>query len=321
MFMLAANDGGGTGLHHRTALIACGIVACNQWNGYLSAERYGPPLSEPFDALLTGSQYFYHVRRPSLLLPGLPSAANEDPKTTEPLQYPICPRFADWSFPHDNLPPTWPAARDTTHDRVVPLRHQAFTADHIDGGCVVTADIDRAACAYLVPAEHWRWYGAERMQRYAESDNGHHGHDGGSELDVLANKVTLRPDVCAAFGALDWAPVYKLDRWVAHFFGATNTIGAQHHQRTLRLQAEAGAPSRLAPQLLLARFAMAVLKQLGTFVNHQKSEGLVVRMLDDSKGARVHRIVTLDSDSDVPGIHPPYRKRRRESDSESEDDY
>jgi hypothetical protein len=318
MFMLAANDGDGIGLHHRTALIACGIVACNQWNGYLSAERNGPPLSEPFDALLTGRQYFYHVRRPSHL-PGMPSVDKEDPNSPDPLNYPICPRFADWSFPHGDLPPTWPAERDTTKDRCVPPSEQAYTVAHIDRGCVVTADVDHTECAYIVPEAQWSWYLGEGMRKYAEGHNGDR-----AALDVLTNRVTLRPDVCASFNALQWAFVYKLDRWVAHFVGVTNTLGPQHHQRKVRLAAAAaaeGAPGRLAPQLLLARFALTILKQVGRFVSYHKSMGLVVRMLDDRPSAHGHRIVTLDSNSEVPGIDPPYRKRRRESDSESEDDY
>lgn len=56
LFRLPSFDGEGAGLHHHTVLTACGVVACNEWDGYLTTcltglrldPRLGPPLTAPW---------------------------------------------------------------------------------------------------------------------------------------------------------------------------------------------------------------------------------------------------------------------------------
>jgi hypothetical protein len=63
---LQAHDHPTGGLHHETARIACGIVAGNAWNGYLSETVGGQPLDlGPDDILRMGKNYFFHVPHPA----------------------------------------------------------------------------------------------------------------------------------------------------------------------------------------------------------------------------------------------------------------
>ncbi|KAM0800626.1 hypothetical protein BDR22DRAFT_972868 [Usnea florida] len=79
------------GLHHGTALIACGIVAGNAFDGYFSKEKGGQKLELGQVEYLTDSTYYFNV-----------------PTTTTKFHvYPICPSFQVWAFPHDNFPDLW----------------------------------------------------------------------------------------------------------------------------------------------------------------------------------------------------------------------
>ena len=58
--VLAAFDHSDGGLHYNTALIACGIIAGNRWDGYFTAARDGPRVSLGEDDLIPhGQLYFY----------------------------------------------------------------------------------------------------------------------------------------------------------------------------------------------------------------------------------------------------------------------
>lgn len=67
----------GGGLHYSTALIACGLVAGNVWNGYFTLDRDGPRIALGEDELLLGKSYYFH----------LPSS------TENPYDYAIFPSF------------------------------------------------------------------------------------------------------------------------------------------------------------------------------------------------------------------------------------
>ena len=57
LLSLLVIDGAGGGLHHGTALVACAILADNQWDGWLSVDRHGSRLSEQLD-VLSGDNYY-----------------------------------------------------------------------------------------------------------------------------------------------------------------------------------------------------------------------------------------------------------------------
>jgi hypothetical protein len=54
-------DRNGGGLHHGTALAACGIVAGNSWSGYFTETRDGQKLVLGDDDVLTQKEYYYYT--------------------------------------------------------------------------------------------------------------------------------------------------------------------------------------------------------------------------------------------------------------------
>lgn len=88
------DDGHRWGVHHTTALHVCSVVAANT-TGVLSARKLlpleaAPPLIDP-DAVLTARSYYFYPH----------GWTPDDPP------YPVCPDFANWRFPHDQLPDDW----------------------------------------------------------------------------------------------------------------------------------------------------------------------------------------------------------------------
>ena len=58
-------DHGRSGVHLGTVLLACQLVACNEFNGFLTKDRNGSErITGPDDSLLVRGIYFFHVRPP-----------------------------------------------------------------------------------------------------------------------------------------------------------------------------------------------------------------------------------------------------------------
>lgn len=57
---LLASDHSSDGLHHLTALMACGIVAGNRFNGYFSTLN-GQAIEDSPDSVLQGQDYCFYV--------------------------------------------------------------------------------------------------------------------------------------------------------------------------------------------------------------------------------------------------------------------
>ncbi|KAF4624778.1 hypothetical protein G7Y89_g13391 [Cudoniella acicularis] len=119
------------GVHHRTALLACQIIASNAFNNSrFAVDREGrQPVQVPLDGVLTDSQYYFIVDSSNL--------------------YPIVPSFQDWQFPHDHMPEFWPPAT-TSSTTTCGITKTNFA---IDG-------------AYLIPQRERTWYEDNEMSRY-----------------------------------------------------------------------------------------------------------------------------------------------------------
>ena len=61
LLTLLAPDHPSGGLHHLTALTACGIVAGNRFDGYFSTAPNGQAIEDSPDSVLTGGDYWFHV--------------------------------------------------------------------------------------------------------------------------------------------------------------------------------------------------------------------------------------------------------------------
>ncbi|KAH6627691.1 hypothetical protein F5144DRAFT_603942 [Chaetomium tenue] len=76
-----------------TALVACGLIACNQWSGFFSIDKLGQKrVDRPADGILRGHPYYYFQLSASAS--GPPGTTSSGP-TCPPSPYPIIPRFSD----------------------------------------------------------------------------------------------------------------------------------------------------------------------------------------------------------------------------------
>ncbi|THY15396.1 hypothetical protein D6D01_07908 [Aureobasidium pullulans] len=154
------------GLHCGTAHIVCAIVACNAWDRYFSRTRDGSDrLNLQHDDLILDKVLYFYV----------PSS---DAK------YPMYPDFANWAFPHDDLPPSWPRAPASDDDALDTNELRAPPSSS-----TLTAALVRDAV-----------------------------------IDDITNAIALRSDLYTTFNAAKFVVVPKQDAWVAHFTHLTNDL-------------------------------------------------------------------------------------------------
>jgi hypothetical protein len=132
------------GIHLRTALVACQIIAFNK-PGYLTAvrERTGDRITGlgDLDHVIPAGTYYYHleVQEPNRL-------------------YPICRDFRRWPFPHE-LPQEWMAPDDVPPNDIVPGTW-SVVSDRVkvrDKKCLVTGARDSLTTAHVVPRAQEAW--------------------------------------------------------------------------------------------------------------------------------------------------------------------
>ncbi|KAK3363607.1 hypothetical protein B0T25DRAFT_469841 [Lasiosphaeria hispida] len=121
------------GVHHRTALLACQIIAGNAFtNSYLSLDKAGQQqVQVPLDSVLTEDEYYFIVEGFAL--------------------YPIVPSFQDWEFPHGRIPDWW---------------HSVNASPIVTMDCGITNAGYAVEEAHLVPKEERAWYRENEMERY-----------------------------------------------------------------------------------------------------------------------------------------------------------
>lgn len=168
------------GIHHQTALDACAIVAGSRWDGYFTLDREGVQRlsNENMDFSLNADEYYFQV-------PG--GNGNDICK-----DYPIVPTFAEWEFPHDNLPAHW-------------LRIPALNTDNA-GHCLLSNAISLLESAHIVPQNQadTKWFDENGMSVYGPMNSG-------------ANTMKLRVDVHHYFDHKPkFAIVPKYDKLVVH---------------------------------------------------------------------------------------------------------
>lgn len=61
MFTLLALDHPQGGIHHETARIACGIIANNRFDGYLTETKAGEPVEIGIDGILQKTDYYFRI--------------------------------------------------------------------------------------------------------------------------------------------------------------------------------------------------------------------------------------------------------------------
>ncbi|EGX88601.1 hypothetical protein CCM_08646 [Cordyceps militaris CM01] len=221
------------GLHHETARIACAIVANCRWDGFLSESSRpdATPLALDPDDPLFGRDYYFHV-------PARDGDAGP---------YPTVPSFKHFTFPHNNLPPTWKAPeltlpscpRDTIHAR--------------DESCRITASVLGNEIAHLVPQKEDAWFDANQMALYAVRAEALT-----NATNDTNNALLLRSDLHQAFDNRQFVFVPKWRAWAIHVLSGLpgEELAAVYHNVPPQ------ALSGLAVEYLFARFAWTVLGQM-----------------------------------------------------------
>jgi hypothetical protein len=185
-------------------------------------------------------------------------------------KYAIVPRFADWEFPHDNLPQYW-------KNCVIPSDASAHrTGAPImvwDVSCRITAHVEGTQTAHLVPTSEAIWFNHNRMNTYIKDVD---------TVDDCRNLILLRSDLHSIFDARRFAVVPKLPdtdekpAFVIHALtgNARSEIVQLYHNVPLQPLTE------IAIEFLFARFAWTIIRYANSFLN-----GGVARALRVSDGS------------------------------------
>ncbi|KAK4162842.1 hypothetical protein QBC43DRAFT_355534 [Cladorrhinum sp. PSN259] len=231
------------GVYHRTALLACQIIAGNAFtNSYLSLDEAGQQqVQVPLDGVLTEDEYYFIVEGFGKNSPPLSVAfANLS------ALYPIVPSFQDWEFPRGRIPDWWPSVNSSPTVASCSITNAGYAVEQ----------------AHLVPKEERVWYRENEMQVYGV---------GLPDIDNEANLLPLRKDIHYAFDARWFVIVPKMVttdsspqasyQYVTHIISVSaaelwptyhNTIVESIHSRSRAY--------------LFARFAWAILLRVKLFV-------------------------------------------------------
>ena len=266
------------GLHCGTAHVACAIVACNAWDGYFSRTRDGRDrLNLQHNDLIFDKVLYFHV----------PSS---DAK------YPVYPDFANWAFPHDNLPPNWPRAPAFNNDDALadagadelraPPSSSTLTAAVLrrDKACVISGQRDCVERAHLCPRSEVDWFDKNGMAQY--NMNGQLVRD--AVVDDITNAIALRSDLHTTFDAAKFVVVPKQDAWVAHFTHLTNDLGKLYHNTAVAIDEE------VSSNCLLVRFAWAIFPLVSKFLMAGAARQVRMRVVQDGELTEVTETVTAE---------------------------
>ncbi|KAJ8133019.1 hypothetical protein O1611_g604 [Lasiodiplodia mahajangana] len=148
------------GIQYETALTACGIVACNRWDGYFAMkhEKRGEPVRwiPVYNSILrVGAEYTYYfiINSPNY-------------------RYPVVPSFDHWRFPHDNLPPRWGELSKFPSMRCCTTKRGCDSDDEGEGDCRCAKYEGYSTCfkqtpfASVAPFTHESWYESNQMEKY-----------------------------------------------------------------------------------------------------------------------------------------------------------
>ena len=317
LLTLYAFDHPDGGLHYGTAFLACAIVAVNAFNGYMTETRDGDKLEMEWDGLLLKKEYYFNV--PSTdgdggeLQVGIEGSAS----SKENHQYPVCPSFDHWSFPHKTMPVDWPkpsppgAPSDT--DLAPPSASNLML--HVlnrDRRCLITSSKDCIESAHLCPHSEEVWFKRNRMGDYNCKRA-----LGDYLLDDVSNAIALRSDLHTTFDARRFLISRKNSKWAIQFLEFTNELGGLYHNTAIELA------KNVSPYFLFARFAWTIFPWLREFLDCGVSRRVCVKVNDQDS---VLDEVKLLGAKELKGIinppksrNPSPTKRQRQSKNDAVD--
>lgn len=135
----------GSGIHLGTVLLACRLVACNEFNGFLTKDRNGiQQITKSEDSVLEPGIYFFHVRPPQ----------------PDIYRYPIYPSFKEWRYPHNSVPNSWVGSwtRTTVPSIIDSTSNNSIAVIARDKKCCVSGYQDGLERAHLCPQAEKEWF-------------------------------------------------------------------------------------------------------------------------------------------------------------------
>lgn len=214
-----------SGVHYRTALLACQIVANNAFDGYLATDRDGEArVVADDDDLLTGNKYWF-----------IADANNPHDN------YPIVPRFEDWIFPHEEFQGLrWRCPKDSDQDQVQPQTRRCIISNV---SCLIRS-------SHIIPPALEAWFTRNYMERFG--------------ADILSihspsNRIDLRHDLHHAWDRHMFVLTPKQSELTLHVLNCSASHGtcefaAQWHNVPVRK----AALQNVADEYLFAKFAQAI---------------------------------------------------------------
>jgi HNH endonuclease len=245
------------GLYAQYALEACGTIAGNRWDGWLSESKdpavatIAAPRVEP-TSILQKSSYYFH----------LPPLQNDIDIGRANAAYPIVPTFREWRFPHDQLPDSWKRIAPTDPDLATP--EQSFATSNLtlalqarDVSCRITGCREGTQVAHICPQNEADWWYNNAMSRYNMGS--------ANTIDDLSNALLLRTDLHIAFDKPKFVFVPKpsadpeYPQLVTHLLEPSAELEYLYHNRRLQSM-------HSSIQVLFARFAWSIFPLLDGFL-------------------------------------------------------
>ncbi|KAH0562857.1 hypothetical protein GP486_002530 [Trichoglossum hirsutum] len=276
LLQLYAWDSPNGGLHAGTALLACAIIACNAWDGYLTVERDGPKLELQYDDVLPIQGYYFHVPRPEVESIG-PTGDDSHYK------YPIYASFQHWAFPHEQIPSQWRGAISTEVIYTPSISSVSAAVISRDGSCVISKNRDYIERAHLCPRNELDWFHKNSMWQY----NRRHDIAGDAVTDDIANALAIRSDIHRAFDEGKFVLARKSNCWAVHFLGNTCDLGRMYHNRPIEVKAG------VSLEFILTRFAWAIFPLVRGFME-RGPERVVKVPVQCEEGLEEEIVKTLD---------------------------
>ncbi|KAL9099501.1 MAG: hypothetical protein Q9163_005006 [Psora crenata] len=311
MFMTCLDSTAG-GLHHATARTACGVIAGNRWDAYLSDTPQGQPINVGDDELLVRGEYYF-------IVPGQPSqlptsstkeASSSSVSIPDPYLYPIVPNFQQWSFPHGRLPEIW---QEVEISKPGPVRSGAGGVFARDLSCRMTDYTESCDDAHLCPKTEEDWFVRNAMDLYTLDVN----KVGSKGINNLNNLLMLRSDVHRTYDNKRFVFVPKRDNnqpasFVTHVLNPSQELFDLYHNCKLH-------EIKSAHEYLFARFAWAIFPMLSGFLERGKGRFLLTAKDQDARWFSIERTKKFGQPPS-PSSTPKIRKAPRASTTAPEDD-
>ncbi|KAH8745277.1 hypothetical protein F5883DRAFT_721947 [Diaporthe sp. PMI_573] len=271
---LDTGEEGVAGVHYRTALVACQIVADNSFDGYLATDRDGlKNVIAPPDSTLTEDTYWFIASRP-----------HDNSHTDGRDVYAVTPRFEDWAFPHDRFAALgWLKAPTTTtfaasespissSTTTIPLGPPPPPPTGRRRYLISNTSYALHRC-HIIPSgqasAQTQWFAANVMVNYAR---------GNKLIDNEGNIVHMQHNLHSVWDDNIFALVPKEDVWTVHVLTTPSYPILEFADVWHNISLRKGALDGQSEAYLFAKFAQAIFMLLKPFIAYSAVNRYVARL-------------------------------------------